>query len=53
MGCAGYNKMMGVDGDANGEWLVKIGSFRIEVGWCLNGGMSGGSSERRGVHWVS
>lgn len=32
MGNVGCNTMMGVDGDANGEWLVKIGSFRIEVG---------------------
>ena len=38
----------GVDSDANEEWLVKIGSFGTEVGWCLSGGMSEGSSEGGG-----
>ena len=49
----GYNRMMGVNGDANGEWLVKIGSFRTEVGWCLSGGYSMSMMEKdfkRGSH---
>lgn len=32
VGNPGCNRMMEVDGDANGQWLVKIGSFRIEFG---------------------
>lgn len=47
------NKIMGIDVGANGEWLAKMGSFGTEVGWCLSGRMSGESSERRGVRWVS
>lgn len=46
--CAGSNKMMKVNGDATGEWLVKIGSFGTEVGWCSSGGIGEGSSERNG-----
>ena len=45
--------MMGVNGDANGEWLVKIGSFRTEVRWCLSGGYSMSMMEKdfkRGSH---
>lgn len=40
--------MMKVNGDATGEWLVKIGSFGTEVGWCSSGGIGEGSSERNG-----
>ena len=40
--------MMGVDGDVNGEWLVKMGNFGIEVGQCLSGGISEGGSKRGG-----
>ena len=41
----GRNRMIGVDGDANGKWLVKIDSFGTEVEWCLSSGMGKGSSE--------
>ena len=40
--------MMGVDGDANEEWLVNMGSFGTKVGWCLSGGRSEGNSQRGG-----
>ena len=53
VGCVGYNRMMGVNGDANGEWLVKIGSFRTKVGWWLSGGYSMsmmGKDFKRGSH---
>ena len=45
-GCVGSNRMMGVDGDANEEWLVNMGSFGTKVGWCLSGGRSEGNSQR-------
>lgn len=43
MGC---NKMMGIDGGANGKWLVQMDNFKTEVGGCLSGGMGEGSSKR-------